>query len=523
MGQFDMPNDETYLPEGQSKQKQSATLIYAAFIAGLCSIIYELLIATTVSYFMGDSVKFFSLTIGLYMAAMGLGSYISKFITDKLLQRFVIAEVLLGIIGGVSVPLLYFTYTTTALFYPTYVVLTLCIGFLIGLEIPFLTRLMENYQTLKSNIANILSFDYLGALIATIVFPFFLLPVMGIYQSSLLFGLINMSIAAVVLYTHRTLLGKVGKKLQFLTAFMSLVILVMLVFSSQALKHWDQMLYNGRIVHSEQTPYQKITLTKSKDDLRLYLNGVLQFSSVDEYRYHESLVMVPMTYANKIIERVLVLGAGDGLAVRELLKYPEIKQIVLVDLDSRMTELAMNNAHLTDINLASLADKKVQIVIDDAFVFLKKNNQPFDLIINDLPDPNTIALSRLYSKQYYQLARENLMYDGLMVTQATSPFFVRPAFWSIVKTIEAAGFNSTYPYHTNVPSFGDWGFVLSAIQPIKLTPKRSLKDSLFLTQESLLSMFIFEKDLQILDVDVNQIDKPVVLDYYLNSWRYFSD
>jgi spermidine synthase len=110
-----------------------------------------------------------------------------------------------------------------------------------------------------------------------------------------------------------------------------------------------------------------------------------------------------------------------------------------------------------------------------------------------------------------------------MVTQATSPFFVRHAFWIIVRTIEAAGFNSTYPYHTNVPSFGDWGFVLSALQPIKLTPKRSLKDSLFLTQESLLSMFIFEKDLQILDVDVNQIDKPVVLDYYLNSWRYFSD
>jgi spermidine synthase len=518
-----MPKNQTDLHGQQVKQKQSATLIYAAFIAGLCSIIYELLIATTVSYFMGDSVKFFSLTIGLYMAAMGLGSYISKFITDKLLQRFVIAEVLLGVIGGISVPLLYFTYTTTALFYPTYVALTLCIGFLIGLEIPFLTRLMENYQTLKSNIANILSFDYLGALIATIVFPFFLLPVMGIYQSSLLFGLINMSIAAVVLYSYRKSLGKTGKKLQLLTTGMSVVILVMLVFSSQALKHWDQMLYNGRIVHSEQTPYQKITLTKSKDDLRLYLNGVLQFSSVDEYRYHESLVMVPMTYADKTIKRVLVLGAGDGLAVRELLKYPEVEQIILVDLDARMTELAKNNAHLTDINLASLVDPKVQVVIDDAFVFLKKNKQPFDFIINDLPDPNTIALSRLYSKQYYRLARENLTSDGIMVTQATSPFFVRPAFWSIVKTIAAAGFDYTFPYHVNVPSFGDWGFVLSTLQPLNLIPKRSVEKSHFLTEESLLPMFIFEKDLQKIEVAVNQIDKPVVLDYYLNSWRYFSD
>jgi spermidine synthase len=523
MALFDMSIDQTDLPKQQSKQNQYATLIYAAFIAGLCSIIYELLIATTVSYFMGDSVKFFSLTIGLYMAAMGFGSYISKFITDKLLQRFVIAEILLGLIGGISIPLLYFTYTTTALFYPTYVLLTLCIGFLIGLEIPFLTRLMENYQVLKSNIANILSFDYLGALIATIAFPFFLLPVMGIYQSSLLFGLINMSIAAVVLYSYRKSLGKTGKNLQILTAVMSLVILVMLVFSGQALKHWDQMLYNGRIVHSEQTPYQKITLTKSKDDLRLYLNGVLQFSSVDEYRYHESLVMVPMTYADKPIKRVLVLGAGDGLAIRELLKYPEIEQIVLVDLDARMTELAKYNPHLIDINLASLTNDKVQVLIDDAFVFLEKNKQAFDLIINDLPDPNTIALSRLYSKQYYRLAKSNLTSDGIMVTQATSPFFVKPAFWSIVKTIEAAGFDYTYPYHTNVPSFGDWGFVLSALQPISLIPKRPVEDSLFLTYESMRSMFIFEKDIQKIDVEINQIDKPVVLDYYLNSWRYFSD
>jgi spermidine synthase len=523
MGPLDMSDDQSVLPEQQSKQKQSATLIYTAFIAGLCSIIYELLIATTVSYFMGDSVKFFSLTIGLYMAAMGFGSYISKFITDKLLQRFIIAEILLGVIGGISIPLLYFTYTTTVLFYPTYVLLTLCIGFLIGLEIPFLTRLMESYQALKSNIANILSFDYLGALIATIAFPFFLLPVMGIYQSSLLFGLINMSIAAVVLYAYRKALGKTGKKLQFLASGMSLIILLMLVFSSQALKHWDQMLYNGRIVHSEQTPYQKITLTKSKDDLRLYLNGVLQFSSVDEYRYHESLVMVPMTYVEKVVKRVLVLGAGDGLAVRELLKYSEIEQIVVVDLDSRMTELAKNNAHLININLASLANEKVKIVIDDAFVFLEKNKLLFDLIINDLPDPNTIALSRLYSKQYYRLAKENLTSDGVMVTQATSPFFVKPAFWSIVKTIKAAGFDYTYPYHTNVPSFGDWGFVLSALQPIELMPKRPLEESLFLTNESMLAMFVFEKDLQQIEVDINQIDKPVILDYYLNSWRYFSD
>jgi len=230
-----------------------------------------------------------------------------------------------------------------------------------------------------------------------------------------------------------------------------------------------------------------------------------------------------MTFADKPIKRVLVLGAGDGLAVRELLKYPEIEQIVLVDLDAAMTQLAKNNPHLVDINLGSLDNKKVQVVIDDAFVFLEKNKQAFDLIINDLPDPNTIALSRLYSKQYYRLARANLTSGGIMVTQATSPFFVKPAFWSIAKTIEAAGFAYTYPYHTNVPSFGDWGFVLSTLYSIDLIPKRPVENSLFLTQESMPSLFVFEKDIQKIEVEINQIDKPVVLDYYLNSWRYFSD
>ena len=199
---------------------QSITLIYAAFIAGLCSIIYELLIATTTSFFLGDSVKYFSLTIGMYMAAMGVGSFISKYMHQNLIRKFIIVELMLGILGALSVPVLYFSYSFTTIFIMVYVLLTLILGFLIGLEIPFLTRLMERHNELKFNIANILSFDYLGALIATICFPFLLLPYFGIYQSSLIFGLINVSIGFIIIKVFAKEIGIIWKKLMVCTIFL---------------------------------------------------------------------------------------------------------------------------------------------------------------------------------------------------------------------------------------------------------------------------------------------------------------
>ncbi|MDX8384040.1 MAG: spermidine synthase, partial [Ghiorsea sp.] len=242
------------LPQPSSiRKKHTLTLIYAAFIAGLCSIIYELLIATTVSYFLGDSVKYFSLTIGIYMAAMGLGSYVSKYMVTDLLRKFIIAELLLGVMGGLSIPLLYFAYTWGDAFIPCYVIFTVIIGFLIGLEIPFLTRLMEDYHQLKFNIANVLSVDYLGALIATVSFPFVLLPFVGVYQSSLLFGLVNMSIGFVVLAVFAKEMKKGAALLRFTTLLLTCFMLLMIIFSSAFLKHWDNQLYEDRVIYSEQT------------------------------------------------------------------------------------------------------------------------------------------------------------------------------------------------------------------------------------------------------------------------------
>jgi len=526
------------------QHKRSLTLIYAAFIAGLCSIIYELLIATTAAYFLGDSVKYFSVTIGLYMAAMGLGSYVSQYIEKDLLRWFVIAELMLGLFGGLSVPLLYFAYALDEFFIPVYIALTVIIGFIIGLEIPFLTRLMAEYNQLKFNIANILSFDYLGALIATLLFPFILLPMLGVYQSSLVFGFVNMSIGLVVLWVFaQDIIG--ARLLKYCTFAGALILLAMIVFSSVFLKFWEQTLYDDRIVHSEQSRYQKIVMTKQRDDLRLFLNGNLQFSSIDEYRYHEALVHVPLlTLKNqhkKTVERVLLLGAGDGLAVRELLKYQSIQEIILVDLDPAITRLAKNNNHIRKLNQNSLDNPKVTIIHQDALSFLKHNTQAFDFIIADLPDPNNTELARLYSQYFYTRIKNNLTAKGVFVTQATSPYFATQAFWCIYKTIQGAGLLA-HAYHANIPTFGDWGFIIGHkgenVKSGSIASDSFFKiDSLgytlgtipatiptqYLASNLVPYMFQFEKDIVVplSDLSVNTIDRPALLDYYLKGWQHY--
>jgi spermidine synthase len=508
----------------QNTKKNSLTLIFAAFVAGICSIIYELLIATTTSYFLGDSVKYFSLTIGIYMASMGLGSFISKYINDNILKKFIIIEIALGVLGGVSIPILYFAYAYTSSFLIFYLFFTIIIGFLIGLEIPFLTRLMEDYHQLKNNIANILSFDYLGALIATISFPFILLPFFGVYQSSLIFGLVNMSIGFAMLHTFKSKVKKSYKPLKLLVITSSIFLLLMIMFANKALKYWDGELYEDRIIYSKQSKYQKITLTKHKNDIRLFLDGNLQFSSIDEYRYHESLIHVPIIATKKDIKNVLLLGAGDGLAIRELLKYPNIQSITLVDLDKNITQLAKENRHLKRLNKNSLQSDKVKIVIADAFSYLLENNNLFDFIISDLPDPNNNSLARLYSKQFYKLISKNLTPDGLFVTQSTSPYFAPKAFWSINKTIKSANFKHVLPYHAQIPSFGDWGFIMASNGKLNDFNKINIKiETKFLNKENYQKLFIFDKDTitQNKDIKINMLDKPILLQYYLNGWRNY--
>lgn len=501
--------------------KQSI-FFFTIFIAGLCSIIYELLISTTSSYFLGDSVTQFSLVIGIYMAAMGLGSYLSKFITDKLLEWFIKIEIILGLIGGSSVPILYFVFDKLdATSYQIVMLsLTLLIGTLTGFEIPLLIRILKQHYPLKSNLAYVLSLDYVGALIATLLFPFLLLPFLGTFQTSIVFGLVNI-ILGLWIYRFFTKRLSIKKKRFLEIAAVSCIAFFVLVGinSSKLLTHWEDNFYTSRIIFAKQTPYQNLVLTKNQEDLRLYINRIIQFSSIDEYRYHESLGLIPLEAA-PYKKNVLILGGGEGLLAREVLKHPKVESVTIVDLDEEVFRISKENKHLTALNENALNNPKVTLVVDDAMNFLKNNSQQYELILADLPDPSNESLARLYSTVFYKLVKTKLTPYGVFATQATSPFHTRSAFWCIHETLKASDFAEVQAFHAYVPSFGDWGFVIASDYPIKAQNFKTNIPCKYLEPALVEKMFYFEKDInKPNNISPNHINQPNLLAYFLNDWE----
>lgn len=507
------------------KLSEKAALIIAVFIAGLCSIVYELLISTTSSYFLGDSVKQFSLTIGVYMAAMGVGSYLSKFIGERILLSFIWIELALGLIGGASVPILYgsFHQLTVGQYQVLMLVLTALIGILTGFEIPLLARIMKQYYPLKTNLANVLSLDYIGALAATLLFPFLLLPFFGLFRTSVSFGLLNIALGLFIYgYFRKTSNNQHRLGIRVVAIGIILGFLVLLLYSQHLLQLWESKAYSHTIIHAERSPYQQIVLTKNQDETRLYLNRVIQFSSRDEYRYHESLALLPAAQVPDP-ERVLVLGGGEGLLARELLQIASITEIVVVDLDKRVLELGKNHPKLREINADALHEERVKMIAQDASLFLRFDDSQYDLIIADLPDPSNEAVARLYSTFFFRLVKARLAPGGVFATQAGSPFHTRKAYWCIVESLRESGFGYTLPYHTYVPAFGEWGFVMAADQPFQQPQLPEGVTTQYLEPQRLTHHFEFAPDISEPDgIRPNTLDRPVLLDYYLaewNSWR----
>lgn len=510
----------------QKNRAEKTVLGIAIFIAGLCSIIYELLISTTSSYFLGDSITQFSLTIGFYMAAMGLGSYLSQwFPEERLAAWFIGVEGLLGLVGGASVPLLYFFFTRVSpeAYQGLVLGLTVVIGVLTGFEIPLLARIMKKYYPLRENLANVMSLDYFGALLATLLFPFLLLPFFGLFRSSVFFGLVNISLGVfILLYFAGRLPRSLVRGMFGVTLGISLVFGILLYQAQPLLEDWDSRSYPHRIVYSERTPYQQLTVTKNRSDVRLYINRVIQFSSTDEYRYHEALGIIPLEAA-PYQEQVLILGGGEGLLAREVLKHPGVKQVTIVDLDPAVFRLGREQPYIRDLNEGVLDHPKVQTIAQDASQFLAETENYYDLILVDLPDPSNEAVARLYSTWFFGMARNRLTANGVLATQATSPFHTRDAFWCIVETLKATGFRHVLPYHTYVPSFGDWGFVLAGAQPLAITPFRTNLPVRYLDGEVVEAMLHFPDDsARPSGLEPNRLDQPALLDYYLEDWEKWS-
>lgn len=492
-------------------------LLVAVGAVAVCSIIYELLIGSISAYFIGDSVEQFSLTIGFFLFAMGLGSWLSRWIEEQLLARLIALELWLGLVGGVSVAVLYLAYAQGTHYRYWMLLLTTIIGSLIGLELPLLTRLLQNYGSLRATLANVLSLDYLGALIAALLFPYLLLPALGNLHTGLLTGLINAGVGTCLLWHCWDQLTPSWRRGLALQALLVLGLLLALLAGAKGLlERWESDLYTDRVIYSQQTRYQKIVLTRWREDLRLYLDGHLQFASGDERRYHESLVHPAMTLARSH-QRVLIIGGGDGLTAREVLKYRDAEEVDLVDLDPAMTDLARRHLDLTRLNENALNYPRVRVLNQDAFTFLQEAQVQYGVILLDLTDPRAEAVTKLYSVEGYQLCRRLLSPGGVLVTQATSPYHARHAFWCIGKSLEEAGFR-VYPYHVLVPSFGEWGFQLGSLEPLVPDKVQFSVPLHFLRPELLPGMFLFDPDMERVQVEANRLDRPVLARYYRDEW-----
>lgn len=494
--------------------RRQVGIFFSALIIALGGIIYELIIGTTSSYLLGDGVVQFSLTIGFMLFGMGLGSILAPKLTAKPETAFILVESILGLIGGSAPVILFWIFNHQWSFYPLFIALILVIGLLIGLEIPLMFSLLKKKTDGTVLLSRLLSLDYVGALLASIFFPFILLPKLGLVRSALVIGIGNCLIACLMYALfYREL--KARRWVAGVVLGATLLLAGQLAFSNYLTQTLEQGVYKDEVVYAEQSRYQKIVLTKFREDIRLFLNANLQFSSVDEYRYHEPLVHIPMAAARNA-RRILILGGGDGLVVRELLGYPRLEAVTLVDLDPAMTELAKKHPLLTSLNRLSLHDPRVQVINRDAFLFLQETEEMFDVIIVDLPDPNNEGLSKMYSTEFYALALRRLVRDGAFVTQATSPYFSNATFWMIARTMESSGFE-ILPYHAHVPSFGEWGFILGTHD--SLSPETLIitpTSTRYLIQPILSTLFLFDPDLvqQTDATETNTLIMPAIMQVY---------
>ncbi|MGI8744944.1 MAG: polyamine aminopropyltransferase [Bryobacteraceae bacterium] len=490
-------------------------LFISVFLIAACGLIYELIAGTLASYLLGDSVLQFSTIIGCYLFAMGIGSFLSRFLTRGLVAQFVGIELMVGLVGGFSSSALFLAFAYTQAFRLILYLVVIAVGILVGLEIPLLMRILKERFRFSELVSHVLTFDYLGALGASLLFPILLVPKLGLVRSALVFGMLNAAVALWSTFLFRSQLAR-STALR-VGCFLVLALLTGgMAFADRISDAADNNLYADEVIFSRTTRYQRIVLTKWKDDLRLFLNSHLQFSSRDEYRYHEALVH-PALAALPGARRVLVLGGGDGLAVRELLKYPAVESITLVDLDPEMTGLFSTHPVLSQLNQHSLTAPRTHVINADAFPWLDRVQDQFDLAVVDFPDPTSYSLGKLYTTAFYRLLAKHISANGLFVVQSTSPLFARQSYWCIVETLKQAGLR-TYPYHVYVPSFGEWGFVIASHAPYE--PPRQLPPGLrFLSARNVPELFTFPNDMLPIPVDANHLNDQILVRYYEREWK----
>jgi spermidine synthase len=498
-------------------------LLFSVFVIAACGLVYELAAGALASYLLGDSVLQFSTIIGVYLFAMGLGSWLSRFVERQIIGVFLQVELLVGVIGGLMPAALFVVHSLLppgegtpfrVLLYG----LVLLVGTLVGLEIPLVMRILKRHFSarygLKDLVSQVLTFDYLGALLVALAFPLVLVPHLGLVRTGVAFGLLNVAVALWALWLFRAELRAKGAHVA--AAALSAALLLAALLGADRLTTWSEDRFYGEdIVFKQSSAYQRIVVTEGRAGMRLFLNGNLQFHSKDEYRYHEALVQ-PAMAAHGAPKRVLVLGGGDGMAVREVLRHASVEQVTLVELDPLMTTLFRDNEKLAALNGHALSSPKLRIINADAFGWLEKQTETFDVIVIDFPDPSNFSLGKLYTASFYEFVDQHLAASGYAVVQTTSPLIARRSYWTVATTIESVGLATT-PYHAHVPSFGEWGFILASRRPFRM-PTQFPPGLRFLNAQTMPTLLDFPPDMARVPTEVNRLSNQVLVQEFEAEW-----
>ncbi len=531
---------------------------------GGCGLAYEYTFSKLSTDLLGNSSRQWALIIGIMMFFMGVGADLQKKVKNNLIEKFITMEIILGLVGSFGPIIFLYSFGAFRDYFILIQYFFICLmGVLIGFEIPLLTRINEKYSSqLSVNLGNILKMDYFGAMAGALVWIFILPKFFTLIEGAFVLGMATLLVAGISLYFFRGLIRPLKKFIFFVTASFFLI-----CFGYTQSIHWtvysEQKLYRDQIIFSKTTVYQHIVLTKSTSgEISCYINGHLQFNSVDEYIYHENLVHPVMSIAPRR-DHVLVLGGGDGMAVREILKYKDVKQVTLVDLDPVMTSLARENPFFVKMNDNSLNNARVKIIKNntlvpgpkedlyvrnqnvlledrigkvaqlnivnfDALKFMEFVQGKYDVIIIDFPDPNSLELAKLYSQQFYQLVSEKLTPYGLLAQQSTSPIHAKEAFLCIGRTMRSSGL-AAIPTHDNVPSFGEWGWWIAgrkqAYTEKKIRQKlKSIVELMiptkYLTVDLIrASTFFGKRQFETRETDISTMSSARIYDYYLKAWR----
>lgn len=508
------------LPQNRLTSEQRNLLLIAAAVSSGCGLAAELLLGTLASYLVGNQALAYGVAVGGFLAAMGIGAYLSRFIQGNLLINFIKIELSIAPLTALLPLGLFGLFVVDSSLWIGLVLVTILLGTLAGLEVPILTRLIEEYEGVKEALAGVLALDYLGALLGSLLFPVILLPAFGLFPSAVIIG----SSPAFMVF----LLGRVFPELKIWKLWGLLIGIILLLLTpliSPISNALENSLYKGPIITRIQSPYQRIILTRQGQDLRLFLDGDLQLSSLDEYRYHEALVHPAMS-VNSQRHQVLILGAGDGMALREVLKWPEVQRVVLIDLDQAVVNLAKHHPFLSQVNQQSFLDSRVEVIYGDAFVEVGKLTNTFDVVIADFPDPDREIIAKLYAKGFYERLLSRLAVDGVLITQASSSFFAPKVMSCIAATLQSVGLK-VYPYTIDVPSFGPWGFVMAIRENSRAENRISQQNLMlpiatrFLTEAILQNLFNLPKDMQLQRVKINRLSDPVIVRYQ-SDWRWIA-